>query len=581
MHFLAGLPRSGSTVLAAVLNQHPQVRVTPTSGLIDVMGAVCFAWENNPSMKTRSRDGIYRMLRALVETEGANVDKPVLIDKSRGWPAPSVMRTMTDVLGRSPRIVATVRHVPDCAASFVRLVKPEDVKTFLRTSPLIAHLQSAYVTLHQGFEAAPDNFCFVDYDELVAEPQATLDRIHAFLGLNGFTYDFEHIDDAVIAENDEDAWGVSGLHAIRPNLEKIERPDSSLVLGDLYATFLQPEFWKPAPEERPPFLIDLQKEANMRGDFAKGWEIAQQLEAVSPGDDRAAFNRGWHVLWQGKLQEGMRLLHRGRADDIFGNPNPGTAMPLWNGESGSTVLLNLESGFGDQLHSARFARDIAARGCKVVLAGCPELMPVLKDCPGVSSACAKAAGPMTYHDFWLPAMSAPIPLGLEWDTVDGSPYIPRPKRQRERGRFRIGLRWRGNPKIEHDAQRLFPPRLLFDAVSGIKADFVCLQRDDGFEDRPSWVSPVPLGTWKQTAREVAECDLIITSCTSVAHLSAGMGVPTWVVVPILPYYLWSFPGDRSPWYDAVRLFRQETYGDWHAPFEKIKKSLAIEVRRAA
>jgi hypothetical protein len=68
-------------------------------------------------------------------------------------------------------------------------------------------------------------------------------------------------------------------------------------------------------------------------------------------------------------------------------------------------------------------------------------------------------------------------------------------------------------------------------------------------------------------------DLVITSCTSVAHMSAALGVETWVVVPILPYYMWSVPGEKSAWYDSVTLFRQEKYGDWTAPFAKISKRL--------
>ena len=502
------------------------------------------------------------------------------MDKSRGWPAPNIMTTMTEVLGEPPKIVATVRSVPDCAASFVRVAKPDDTKTFLRGSPLIAHLQSAYVTLHQGYEAAPENFCIVDYDDFVADPETHFLRIHDFLGLDPFNYDLANIDGDSVAEDDEEVWGIDGLHDIRPKLEHQHDEDPRLVLGDLHSNFLQPAFWNgETADDRQPQLIDLQKEANMRGDFKKGWEISQQLEKASPGHDRAAFNRAWHVLSQGKLQEGMKLLNRGRADDVFGNPNPGTAMPLWNGESDCTVLLNLEAGFGDQIHAVRFAKDIAARGCKVVTAGSPEIIPIIKDCAGVSAAAAKSAGPGIYHDFWTPGMSVGIPLGLEYDDLDGTPYIPRPL-QNKSSRLRVGLRWRGNWKIEVDAQRVFPSHLMFDAVEGMDADFVCLQRDEGVEERPSWAAPVPLDSWLDTAQSVSDCDLVISSCTAVAHLSAAMGVPTWIVVPVLPYWLWTLPGNKSPWYDCVTLFRQEEYGNWEAPFIEMQEHFA-EGRHAA
>jgi hypothetical protein len=64
-------------------------------------------------------------------------------------------------------------------------------------------------------------------------------------------------------------------------------------------------------------------------------------------------------------------------------------------------------------------------------------------------------------------------------------------------------------------------------------------------------------------------DLVITSCTSIAHAAAALGKPTWVIVPILPYYIWALPGNKSPWYDSVTLFRQEVYKEWQQTFAKL------------
>lgn len=86
--------------------------------------------------------------------------------------------------------------------------------------------------------------------------------------------------------------------------------------------------------------------------------------------------------------------------------------------------------------------------------------------------------------------------------------------------------------------------------------------------------------WTDTAAEIAKCDLVISSCTSIAHCAAAMGVKTWIITPVMPYYLWAMPGDTSPWYDSVRLFRQEKYSEWDAPFAKLKVELAKEVEHA-
>jgi hypothetical protein len=52
-----------------------------------------------------------------------------------------------------------------------------------------------------------------------------------------------------------------------------------------------------------------------------------------------------------------------------------------------------------------------------------------------------------------------------------------------------------------------------------------------------------------------------------------MGVETWVVIPVMGYYLYALDGDKCPYYDTMKLFRQEVFGEWDAPFNKIKERL--------
>jgi hypothetical protein len=62
-----------------------------------------------------------------------------------------------------------------------------------------------------------------------------------------------------------------------------------------------------------------------------------------------------------------------------------------------------------------------------------------------------------------------------------------------------------------------------------------------------------------------------------------MGIETWVVIPVMGYYLYALDGDKTPYYDSMRLFRQEVFGDWAAPFDQIKKRLSVKpaLRRVA
>jgi hypothetical protein len=170
-------------------------------------------------------------------------------------------------------------------------------------------------------------------------------------------------------------------------------------------------------------------------------------------------------------------------------------------------------------------------------------------------------------------MSTVMPLELEYSDIDGSAYINKPEVIPHQG-LRIGLRWQGSPAFEHEQYRIFPPNLMFDAVKGLEAEFISLQRDAGAEYCPDWAKSVPLSTWEETRTAIASLDILITSCTSVAHLAGAMGIPTWIITPILPYYLWAKDGDTTPWYDSVRLFRQEEFSDWSGAFYKLNLKLS-------
>jgi len=575
LHFLSGIPRSGSTVLAAILNQNPMTHVSTTSGLVHALDGLANTWhsagllnENDPERKK-----LAQTMRGAIDAFYEDTDKPVIIDKSRGWPIAQIMGAMSQVLNRPPKIIATVRSVPDCAASFIRVAKPADLDEFMHTGQLMDHLRAAYISLQNGFEYAPENFLFVEYEDLLADPKAQLARIHEFLELPAFEYDFNNIDGSTVAEDDEQLHGHAGMHDVKPVLAAQHKQDPRDLLKSHYGTFCQPEFWLERPRTVPELHdLDLMLAASTTGDFAEGWRIAQKLEAEEPNNHRAAYNRGWYYLRQGQIQKGYSLMDRGRIAGVFGNKHPDVPTPQWDGKTKGTILLYLEGGLGDQIHQVRYAKLIADRGCKVIVSCSGPLASLFVGVEGVSSVIQHEAVFGIYHDSWVAGMSAVVPLGLELADLSGAPYISKPVTIKGRKK-RIGLRWQGNSKFEHEHHKRFPYELMFDAVKDSDYEFISLQRDEGAEATPPWVKQVPLNTWEDTRAAAASCDLVISSCTSVSHIAAAMGVETWVVTPIMPYFLYALDGDKTPYYDSMRLFRQEVFGDWSAPFEQIKARL--------
>ena len=305
-------------------------------------------------------------------------------------------------------------------------------------------------------------------------------------------------------------------------------------------------------------------------------EISEEILRDQPQNDyRVLFNLGWHEMRKGNMKKAFEHFNYGRFIDVFGLP----ALPgkIWKNEplEGKTLLFRCEGGYGDQILNFRFAKWFEQMGARVLVSCAPELKALFSRHGFI---CVDNEVIMCAHyDYWVPAMSAAYVLGIECDELDGSPFIfptePR-KLFSKPGNLKVGIRWSGSPEFEDEQHRRFPPELMIGLHDIPNTTFYSLQRDENLVDGlPFGDMREQMKTWDETANIIAGCDVIITSCTSVAHLSAAMGKPTWIVTPIMPYYTWVVPGETSRWYDSVRLFRQEKYGEWEAPFQKIREEL--------
>ncbi len=557
MIFLSSIPRSGSTLLTSLLNQRLDVYASPTSNLCDTMGAIVLSWERNPT--TQASNGKQEdLIRILNSTMMSRYNTPNMVfDKGRGWAAPRIIQTLskfTDV-----KIVATVRPIADCLASLVRIAKPTNVAMFCKHNELAKHLFNAYATLKAGYMAYPEKFLLIEYDHLVTQPQIQLDRIAKFVGLPLYQHDIQNVPNS---EEIDTAWGILDLHKVRGKVAKQEYSVRETLGDKLYEVYQGGDFWNDKPDPiRIKQPITLQHELLMAGKLEESKEMCYRLHEEHPEDNDIAFNTGWFKLSDGKIKEGYTLLDRGRSESTWGDPHIGSAQPIWNGERNSTVLLRLERGLGDQIHQVRYAQEIAALGNVVIVSCSPELAHVMRHAQGVSVVVEHQAALGVLHDYWFPAMSFPSLTGH----ISGDPYISTPQVTIVPGR--IGLRWQGNPLYEHSTKRLFPTDPFFKFVRSKGDNFISLQRDEGSEHKPDWVEQVDLSTWVHTAKAIASCELVITSCTAVAHLSGAMGIPTRIIVPHVPYYLWAQPGAKTPYYDSVTLCRQEKPDSWVEAFK--------------
>ena len=84
-----------------------------------------------------------------------------------------------------------------------------------------------------------------------------------------------------------------------------------------------------------------------------------------------------------------------------------------------------------------------------------------------------------------------------------------------------------------------------------------------------------------TAGLVAQLDLVISVDTAVAHLAGAMGKPVWTLLPYAADWRWEPESRFSNWYPGMRLFRQESRGDWRAVLSRVAAQLRDECAAGA
>ena len=281
--------------------------------------------------------------------------------------------------------------------------------------------------------------------------------------------------------------------------------------------------------------------------------------------------------------------------------------PVWDGSDlhGKTILLHAEQGLGDTLQFIRYAQVVKELyNARVIAVVQKPLVTLIDYCPYIDHV-ATFQDKLPPFDVQAPLMSLPYILNTTEKTVPKTvPYLFARKelinhwdeRLRDDKNFKIGICWQGNSNYSTPFLRSvvaaksvslknFTPISALPGVSvysiqkqtgtdqldGIPQEFN-LYTFEGDFDQSS-------GRFMDTAAVIKNLDLVITVDTGIAHLAGGLGVPTWILTPKPPDWRWMLERTDTPWYPNVRLFRQETPGDWEGVIEKIVTELAHYIQQ--
>jgi tetratricopeptide (TPR) repeat protein len=313
---------------------------------------------------------------------------------------------------------------------------------------------------------------------------------------------------------------------------------------------------------------------------------------LKPDYADAYYNMSFAYNLQGEFQKGLELFEwRLKKKDFVVRP-PREELS-WDGSKaieGKQFVIYDEQGLGDIIQFCRYLPLLEQKGAKVTFKVKQKLHTLLYtlDCNVVLTESFPNEKKINFE---APLMSLPylfktnletIPEMASYLSADHLKVVSWGKRL-SKDKFKIGICWQGS-KNKIDVGRSFPLSL-FEGISGLpNVELISLHKGEGEEqikeikfDLTNLGDDFDAGddAFIDTAAVMANCDLIITSDTAIAHLSGALGCQTWVALKHNPDWRWMLDRNDSPWYPTMTLYRQKQRGNWKYVFDEMKQDLDL------
>ena len=373
------------------------------------------------------------------------------------------------------------------------------------------------------------------------------------------------------------------------------------------------------------------------GRFPQARALYEQILREDPDHEESRSNLSLIDLAEGRFDPGWKRYNARFQATASWNENTGRlTRPRWQGESldGKTIMMVSEQGMGDTIQFIRYASAIKQRfDCRIHFCGPPRILALLTGVAGIDQLHA-SIDPQESYDYWAPLLDLPHLLGhvSENDFPANLPVLTaEPGRVRkwsqrlstscelnsrdsndppghasgtasENTTLRIGIAWQGSRLHVGDAFRSFAlqqfePLVQLADKRHANIEFFSLQLGAGSEQIDEVADRWPIHTlgedfdsgedaFLDAAAVMTGLDLFIGCDSSLIHLAASLGIPTWVALSRVPDWRWMLDRSDSPWYPktknaaggtaGVTLWRQHELGRWPDVFSDMAENLTDE-----
>ena len=318
----------------------------------------------------------------------------------------------------------------------------------------------------------------------------------------------------------------------------------------------------------------------------------QHALVLQPDNPTAQFNLAVSYLIQGDYARGWPAYECRWNYEHLAGTQPQYAQPRWAGQDlrDKAILVIGEQGHGDNIQFMRFLFNLHAAGARVLFQVTDGLIRMLSGSNVVHWVGRYSDTPPEF-DYWIPIMSLPGVLGI---TTENLPKVVSylnahqdlfqqwQQRLGPKKRMRVGFCWSGRKDNWLNTHKGMPFDQMMTLVKNNPTyEWVNLQVDASDEEDAVLAAlgvtryPGTIGSFADTAALIAHMDVVLSVDTSIAHLSAALGRPTWLMLNwFAPCWRWMLNRDSSPWYSSMRIFRQPAQDDWTSVTKKIEQYLS-------
>lgn len=242
------------------MSQDDRFYTSPTSGMLELIYAARHNYTESPEFKAQDPELMKKAFlgfckQGVLGYYDAITDKKYVIDKSRGHFA---HYGFIDSFLPNPKIICLVRSLPDIVASMEKMFRqnphksnpivnhanmqgtstPKRVDIWFNSPPIGLAVERLAEAIRQGVDR---KMLFIKYESLCLHPEMEMKRVYDYLEIPPFQHDFNSIPQTT--KEDDEIYGLSGLHTIRPSLE-MKPSDSREVLGaDIYDWIMNQYRW--------------------------------------------------------------------------------------------------------------------------------------------------------------------------------------------------------------------------------------------------------------------------------------------------------------------------------------------------